>query len=155
MAAVVRCACRCCSGGKGRTALACSRSTLQTTAPSSCRPPIGPATPGWPCSTPATTTGHPRPDEVKKVLDQAAKQLPGVKVRIGRMSDFADAILAQKPDLPVVRCDAPDSWIHGPMSDPAGARLARNTRPLIAATDALNTQLRGWGLDRKSTRLNS
>ncbi len=89
--------------------------------------------------------GPPRPDEVKKVLDQAAKQFPGVKVRIGRLSDFGDAILAEKPDLPVVRGDTPDTWIHGPMSDPAGAKLARNTRPLIAATEALNTQLRGWG----------
>ena len=83
---------------------------------------------------------------MKKVLDQAAKQFPGVKVRIGRLSDFGDAILAEKPDLPVVRGDTPDTWIHGPMSDPAGAKLARNTRPLIAATEALNTQLRGWGL---------
>jgi alpha-mannosidase len=90
--------------------------------------------------------GPPRPDEVKKVLDQAAKQFPGVKVRIGRLSDFGDAILAEKPELPVVRGDTPDTWIHGPMSDPAGAKLARNTRPLIAATEALNTQLRGWGL---------
>jgi alpha-mannosidase len=90
--------------------------------------------------------GPPRPDEVKKVLDQAARQFPGVKVRIGRLSDFGDAILAEKPDLPVVRGDSPDTWIHGPMSDPAGAKLARNTRPLIAATEALNTQLRGWGL---------
>ena len=49
--------------------------------------------------------GPPRPDEVKKVLDQAAKQFPGVKVRIGRLSDFGDAILAEKPDLPVVRGD--------------------------------------------------
>ena len=57
-----------------------------------------------------------------------------------------DAILAEKPDLPVVRSDSPDTWIHGPMSDPAGAKLARNTRPLIAATEALNTQLRGWGV---------
>lgn len=90
--------------------------------------------------------GPPRPDEVKKVLDQAAKQFPGVKVRIGRLSDFGDAILAEKAELPVVRGDTPDTWIHGPMSDPAGAKIARNTRPLIAATEALNTQLRGWGV---------
>jgi alpha-mannosidase len=90
--------------------------------------------------------GPPRPDEVKKMLDQAAKQFPGVKVRIGRLSDFGDAIVAEKPELPLVRGDTPDTWIHGPMSDPAGAKLARNTRPLIAATEALNTQLRGWGL---------
>ncbi len=90
--------------------------------------------------------GPPRPDEVRKVLDQAAKQFPGVKVRIGRLSDFGDAILAEKPALPIVRGDTPDTWIHGPMSDPVGAKLARNTRPLIPATEALNTQLRGWGL---------
>ena len=108
--------------------------------------------PDWPyrtwlaCLHTGDNHGPPRPDEVKKVLDQAAKQFPGVKVRIGRLSDFGDAILAEKPDLPVVRADTPDTWIHGPMSDPAGAKLARNTRPLIAATEALNTELRGWGL---------
>jgi hypothetical protein len=108
--------------------------------------------PGWPyrtwlaCLHTGDNHGPPRPDEVKAVLDQAAKQFPGVKVRIGRLSDFGDAILAEKPDLPVVRGDSPDTWIHGPMSDPAGAKLARNTRPLIAATEALNTQLRGWGV---------
>ncbi len=79
-------------------------------------------------------------------MDQAQKELPGVKVRIGRLSDFADRLLAEKPDLPVVRGDMPDSWIHGPMSDPAGARLARNTRPAIAAAEMLNTQLRAWGV---------
>jgi hypothetical protein len=84
---------------------------------------------------------------VRKLLAQAAKELPGVEVRIGRMSDFADAVLAEKPSLPVVRGDAPDTWIHGPMSDPAGARIARNTRPLITLTESLNTQLRTWGLD--------
>jgi hypothetical protein len=108
--------------------------------------------PDWPyhtwlaCIHTGDNHGPPRPDEVRKLLDQAAKQFPGVKVRIGRLSDFGDAILAEKPNLPVVRGDCPDTWIHGPMSDPAGAKLARNTRPLIAATEALNTQLRGWGL---------
>ena len=80
------------------------------------------------------------------MLDEAAQKLPGVKVRIGRLSDFADAILAEKADLPVVRGDAPDTWIHGPMSDPAGSKIARNLRPLIAATESLNTQLRAWGV---------
>jgi hypothetical protein len=91
--------------------------------------------------------GPPRPEEVKRVLAQLAEKLPGVKVRIGRLSDFGDAILTEKPDLPVVAADTPDTWIHGPMSDPAGARLARNTRPLIAATESLNTQLLLWRFD--------
>ena len=75
-----------------------------------------------------------------------AEKLPGVKVRIGRLSDFADRLLAEKPDLPVIRGDMPDTWIHGPMADPAGARLARNTRPAIAAAELLNTQMRAWGV---------
>ncbi|MBI5819993.1 MAG: hypothetical protein HZA88_13495 [Verrucomicrobia bacterium] len=90
--------------------------------------------------------GPPRLDEVKRVLDQLDKKLPGVKVRIGRLSDFGDAILAEKAALPVVRGDTPDTWIHGPMSDPAGASQARWTRSGLAQTEALNTQLRAWGV---------
>jgi alpha-mannosidase len=88
--------------------------------------------------------GPPTPDEVQKLLEEAKQKLPGVKVRIGRLSDFADALLAEKADLPVVRGDMPDTWIHGPMCDPAGARLARNTRPAIASAEALDTELRAW-----------
>jgi len=90
--------------------------------------------------------GPPRPDEIKQALGELAKRLPGVKVRIGRLADFGDAILAEQPDLPVVRGDMPDTWIHGPLSDPAGARLARTVRPLITATEILNTHLGCWGV---------
>ena len=94
--------------------------------------------------------GPPRPEEVKKLLDDAAKVLPGVKVKIGRLSDFADAILAEKAELPVVRGDMPDTWIHGPMSDPQGMSLARNTRPMIAVAERLNSLLRIWGVQSPS-----
>lgn len=90
--------------------------------------------------------GPPKPEDVKKLLDRAAREFPGVKIRIGRMSDFYDAIMLERPRIPVLRGDAPDTWIHGPMSDPAGACLARHTRPLITATESLNTQLRFWGV---------
>jgi hypothetical protein len=88
--------------------------------------------------------GPPTPEEVRQLLKQAAAQLPGVKVRIGRLSDFAEAIQAEKAHLPIVRGDMPDTWIHGPMCDPAGARLARNVRPAIAQLEALNTLLGAW-----------
>ncbi|MCY3022275.1 MAG: polysaccharide lyase family protein [Planctomycetota bacterium] len=107
---------------------------------------------GWPYKTWLALThtgdnhGPPTPDEVKKLLDEAARRLPGVKVRIGRLSDFGDAILAEKPDLPIVRGDMPDTWIHGLMSDPAGASIARNVRPQIAVAEALHTQLGLWGV---------
>jgi len=90
--------------------------------------------------------GPPSPGEVKDVLDQAREKLPGVKVRIGRLSDFADGILAEHAELPVVRGDMPDTWIHGPMCDPVGAKLARTVRPALVAAEALHTQLDLWGV---------
>jgi alpha-mannosidase len=113
---------------------------------------------GWPYKTwlalihTGDNHGPPTPDEVKKLLDQAKQKLPGVKVRIGRLSDFADAILAEKADIPVVRGDMPDTWIHGPMSDPQGAKLARNIRPAITTAESLNTMLRTWGVKAPDIR---
>lgn len=92
--------------------------------------------------------GPPQPAEVKKVFAEAAEKLPGVKVRIGRLSDFADSLLSRSDHapIPVVRADMPDTWIHGPLSDPQGARQARNVRPLVFDTEALCTQMRSWGV---------
>lgn len=91
--------------------------------------------------------GPPPPDQVQKLLGQAERELPGVNIRMGRLSDFADAILAEKPDLPVVRADMPDTWIHGVMSMPQETAIARNVRPQIGAWEALNTLLRAWGIE--------
>lgn len=90
--------------------------------------------------------GPPTPDEVKQLLAEAAQKLPGVKVHIGRLSDFADAILAEKADIPVVRGDMPDTWIHGPMCDPAGAKIARNLRPEIGSVESLVALMNVWGV---------
>lgn len=90
--------------------------------------------------------GPPRPEEVGKLLAEARQKLTGVTVRIGRLSDFADAVLAEKAEIPVVRGDMPDTWIHGPLCDPAGAALARTVRPALAMTEALNTLLKAWHL---------
>ena len=89
-------------------------------------------------------SGPPRPREVGQFLEEAKRKLPGVSVRIGRMSDFADAIRAEHASIPVVRGDMPDTWVHGPMCDPAGAREARNLRPAIGATELLGAELAGW-----------
>jgi hypothetical protein len=88
--------------------------------------------------------GPPTPAEVQKLLTEAVQKLPGVKVRIGRLSDFADAILAEKADIPVLHGDMPDTWIHGPMCDPAGAKIARNIRPAVGYAESLNTLLGIW-----------
>ncbi len=90
--------------------------------------------------------GPPTPDEVKKLLERTGRELPGAKIRIGRLSDFGDAILREKPSLPVVRADLSDTWIQGIMSMPIETRLARNLRPAIAAYGAVNTLLGAWGV---------
>jgi len=107
--------------------------------------------PGWPYHTwlallvTSDNSGPPTPETVKRLLARAARDFPGVKVRIGRLSDFSDAIRTEKLDLPVVSADTPDTWIHGLMSDPDGAKIARHARPLIAVAESLNTELRAWG----------
>lgn len=91
-------------------------------------------------------TGPPRADQIKALFEDAAKTLPGTKVRMGTMDDFVDAILKEKPEIPVVKGEMPDTWIHGIMCDPGGIKLSRQVHPQIAAAEALNTQLRLWGL---------
>jgi alpha-mannosidase len=91
--------------------------------------------------------GPPTSEEVGKLFEQIKKDMPQAEVHIGRLSDFSDAILAEKPELPVVRTDMPDTWIHGPMSDPVGVKIARNIRPAMAATEGLDTNLRNWGVE--------
>jgi hypothetical protein len=89
--------------------------------------------------------GPPSPESVEKLRDRARRELPGVKVRMGRLSDFGDAILQEKPNLPVVRADMPDTWIHGIMSMPQETATARHNRPRIVALEALHAMLANCG----------
>ena len=90
--------------------------------------------------------GPPTPKEVDDLLRQAERGLKGVRVHFGTLDDFVHAIEAEKPNLPVVRGDGTDTWIHGIMSMPQTTKIARNIRPLEPALDALDTHLRAWGL---------
>lgn len=91
--------------------------------------------------------GPPPPDVVQKLLARAERELPGVEIQLGRLSDFSDALLAEKPELPVVKADVPDWWIHGLGSMPIETKMARNARAENAALESLNALLRGWGCD--------
>ena len=92
--------------------------------------------------------GPPGAHTIGKLFAQAGRSLPGVKVRIGRLSDFADCIRAEKAEIPVVKMDMPDTWIHGPMASPIGAKIAHNLRPKIAASEFLTSLLKTWGIER-------
>ena len=88
--------------------------------------------------------GPPRAEEIENLFRQCAERYPGVNVRIGRLSDFGNAIL-EKEDLtriPVVKGDMPDTWIHGPMCDPQGQALARAVHEQLTSTEILGTLLR-------------
>jgi hypothetical protein len=93
--------------------------------------------------------GPPTPQETEALFARAKRELPGVKIRLGRLSDFGDAILAeekQSPTLPVVRKDMPDTWIHGLLSMPQEASITRQVRPQMQALESLNTLLGYWGV---------
>jgi alpha-mannosidase len=69
-----------------------------------------------------------------------------VKLHFGTMDDFYKAILAEKPDLPVIKGDMVDPWIHGASSMPVEAGLARVNSPRASALGVLDTELKAAGL---------
>jgi hypothetical protein len=87
--------------------------------------------------------GPPTSQDVDKILQQTARELPGVKVKFGRLEDFYDAIMAEnKTNIPVVRGDMPDTWIHGFEAMPQATKLGCDVRPLEGALNMLDTELR-------------
>jgi alpha-mannosidase len=106
----------------------------------------------WPCKNylsmimAGDNHGPPSPEDVAKWRKQYQEKMPGVKVHFGTLDDFAKAVLAEKLELPVVKGDMPDTWIHGLMSMPQATKTARTTRPLEPALETFDTHLRYWGL---------
>jgi hypothetical protein len=87
--------------------------------------------------------GPPAAEDVDRLLQRVAKELPGVKVKFGRLEDFYDAIMAEKNEnIPLVRGDMPDSWIHGFGAMPIETKLGCDVRPLEGAVAMLDTALR-------------
>ncbi len=94
--------------------------------------------------------GPPTLKEAETLRREASDKLPSVNVHFGKMSDFAEAILSEHPDLPVVRGDVPDTWIHGLESMPIESALVRQWRPQVTALEGLNTLLECWGVPTAS-----
>ncbi|WP_316838087.1 hypothetical protein [Pedobacter nutrimenti] len=110
-------------------------------------PPTDWPYPVWPAIfVTSDNSGPPSAEAVKALFDEAAKRMPGVKVRVGRLEDFATAIQKIHLKLPVIKAEAPDTWIHGNMGDPGGMKISRHINPLIPAVEGLNTQLKNWNI---------
>jgi alpha-mannosidase len=99
--------------------------------------------------------GPPAADVIARMLDETRKNFPGVRVRLGKMEDFADALLAEEKagaSIPVVRADQPDCWIHGMGTMPVEEATARRVRHELTAVELLDSEMRGWGLPRPDLR---
>ncbi len=89
-------------------------------------------------------TGAPTPEEVAELLRSAKEMMPNASVRIGRISDFYDMLMTENPDLPVIKGDMPDTWIHGYLSTPREISLSKRLQRETFNTEILNTQLQTW-----------
>lgn len=90
--------------------------------------------------------GPPTQKQLDEILARTTRDLPGVKIHLGTLDDFARAVLAENPKLPVVRGDTPDTWIQGLLSNPQEAKIGRNIRPMESVLDGLHTQMKLWNI---------
>jgi len=108
----------------------------------------------WPCKTwlallmTNDNHGPQTEEEVAKIFEQAEHLFrPDVKIRFGQLEDFADAIMKENPELPVIKMDMSDTWIQGQQSMPVETKIMRNARPKTGSLESLDTLLRLWGAD--------
>jgi len=113
-------------------------------------------TKSWPCKNylamvmTGDNQGPPTEQDIDKLLAYAETEIPGIKIHFGTLDDFANAVLAENPNLPTIKGDAPDTWIHGLLSNPQETKIARNIRPLESVLEGLNTQMGIWGITVES-----
>jgi alpha-mannosidase len=107
----------------------------------------------WPYSTylamvmTSDNAGPPKPEAVKNMLDEIHQKMPGVKVKIGRLSDFYEGIVKEEgAKIPVLKKDMGDQWIYGFMTTPVETKIQRNKRRDIFSLESLNTLMNIWGL---------
>lgn len=76
------------------------------------------------------------PEIIEEIIDNVNEALPGTTVVVGTMDDFYRA-LVQYPldDIPVVRGDLADTWIHGAATYPAEVGKLRTLRQKLIETE--------------------
>lgn len=94
--------------------------------------------------------GPPTAAAVRGWISTIRSKFPEARITVGRMEDFADSLLAEKPELPVVRGNVSDSWIHGLASSPGAMKALANARPKLFALESLRTLELAWGLQFQS-----
>ena len=80
--------------------------------------------------------GPQRAEIVEQILQSVHRQAPGTEVVFGTLDDFAAAVLDLKPQLPVVRKDLADAWIHGAGTMPWEVAVLREVRNRLVAVES-------------------
>lgn len=102
--------------------------------------------------------GPPSYEEYVEAIREIELKNPGARVRSGSMADFYNALMTENPDLPVIRGDMPDTWIHGYMSTPRETKSARHIAKDIINIENMNTLFDSWnktpdqGLHARATK---
>ena len=110
---------------------------------------------GWPYKTwiaiihTNDNQGAPEPEVVQQTIDEIKRLNPNASVTQGRMSDFYDLVMKENAEIPVVRKDMPDTWIHGYMSMPKEVKISRTIKKEIFTLDMLNSELNLWKSEKK------
>lgn len=105
---------------------------------------------GWPYKTwiaiihTNDNQGAPEPEVVRQTIDEIKRLNPNARVTQGRMSDFYDLVMKETAEIPVIRKDMPDTWIHGYMSMPEEMKISRAMKKEIFTLDILNSELNLW-----------
>lgn len=93
--------------------------------------------------------GPPSSKEIEAVKKQVAT-MKGVRLHLADLEEYAKVLLQENPEVPTIRGDMVDPWIHGVMAMPQESKTARNVRPLEPALEIFNTQLKNWGIKTPS-----
>ncbi|HEY4207206.1 MAG TPA: hypothetical protein VGM31_10350 [Puia sp.] len=88
--------------------------------------------------------GPPGYQEMLNMVEKVHRLAPNAIIRIGRISDFYDAIMKEHPQLPVVRGDMPDTWIHGYMSMPREVKGSRMVSSDLFTLESANELYKLW-----------
>lgn len=81
-------------------------------------------------------------EEVEKLLATVRKELPDAEISIGTLDDFYRELSQYDlHDLPVVKKDLADTWIHGIGSYPKEVSSLRRARPVLSIAEQMSTLL--------------
>ena len=87
-------------------------------------------------------SGPPSKAAIEGLLKKADKELSGVEITFGTIDDFYNSISKEDlSNLPVIRGDLTDTWIHGIGAMPKETAIAHNIRPGMSTLESLDRLL--------------